>query len=888
MGLKAQDVYAILNGKIEEGGSSTPGQDGFSPTIVENAENNDTTYKLDITTKDSSFTTPNLMGQDGSNGQNGADGQDGTNGNSVIYVEKDEITSQTYADFIDSVGKISIITCNNVTDFAVGDIAIDSYQISDRDNITAQKIVEIDTIGSNYVRGYVKSYIMSGQNGTNGQDGTNGQGVPTGGTAGQILSKVDETDYNTQWIDAPSGSGTGTTNYEDLTNKPQINSVELSGNKTIDELGLIAKAQGADNSGKFLRIDYQGNVVPAKIANYDVASRVYIASHSENLASLYVAFTDGNYDFCMLKINDDSEYSIYLISGAEQNEGAYKFKAFPFSLVSDTDNNVKFITMEGTGLQTIGDTISVNTINIDSSSQEIPIYVRSAAETAALTINSHQSENSFCFAFLTDMHCGYKHYWNESYVVDDTAVENAGQAVKVIAETCPMDVIVFGGDYSDGSYESTHDLAISQIDTSMKLTDLGKGLRPLYLKGNHDDAPYMNTDNRLTTTELFVRIGRRNLTSGAIIDNTNRGNYGYIDYESQQMRLIYLDTDDKPGWESEQVGSGGTNNYLDACNITGKQLKWLANEALDFSDKSNSADWGIIVISHRPLNSDSGTYFDGTNTYTTNVQNAVKILTDYITKSSGNITHNTVTINYDFSNLTSTAKVYCCVHGHNHAYKYNTLGTKAIPSIGCPNVLDGRERPSDDGTTYTKTASTANCTAFCVITIDRVNNKIYADHFGAGYDRQWDWSDPNDNSYTNLLPSAIDIDGTIYNGTGYMSGYRINSSGNTEGDSNFYTTGFIPCTFGDIVYLKNITMQSSASNATNQRISFYDGTKTHIGQTNASSAVNLLSAQTDESDNITKFTVKNFSSLDLSDVIYFRLCASYIGEDSIITVNEEI
>ena len=30
--------------------------------------------------------------------------------------------------------------------------------------------------------------------------------IPTGGTAGQVLSKVDATDYNTQWIEPPSGS----------------------------------------------------------------------------------------------------------------------------------------------------------------------------------------------------------------------------------------------------------------------------------------------------------------------------------------------------------------------------------------------------------------------------------------------------------------------------------------------------------------------------------------------------------------------------------------------------------------------------------------------------------------------------------------------------------
>lgn len=43
-------------------------------------------------------------------------------------------------------------------------------------------------------------------NGTNGTNGTNGQGVPTGGTTGQVLSKVNATDYNTQWV-TPSGGG---------------------------------------------------------------------------------------------------------------------------------------------------------------------------------------------------------------------------------------------------------------------------------------------------------------------------------------------------------------------------------------------------------------------------------------------------------------------------------------------------------------------------------------------------------------------------------------------------------------------------------------------------------------------------------------------------------
>ena len=45
-----------------------------------------------------------------------------------------------------------------------------------------------------------------GPEGPQGPKGDPGPGVAAGGTAGQLLSKVDGTDYNTQWIDPPSGS----------------------------------------------------------------------------------------------------------------------------------------------------------------------------------------------------------------------------------------------------------------------------------------------------------------------------------------------------------------------------------------------------------------------------------------------------------------------------------------------------------------------------------------------------------------------------------------------------------------------------------------------------------------------------------------------------------
>ena len=72
----------------------------------------------------------------------------------------------------------------------------------------------------------------------------------------QIWAAIDE-------LKAGGGGTGGTTNYNNLSNKPQLNGVTLEGNKTLDQVGVLAKNQGANNSGKFLSVGSDGNVVPA-------------------------------------------------------------------------------------------------------------------------------------------------------------------------------------------------------------------------------------------------------------------------------------------------------------------------------------------------------------------------------------------------------------------------------------------------------------------------------------------------------------------------------------------------------------------------------------------------------------------------------------------------
>ena len=71
----------------------------------------------------------------------------------------------------------------------------------------------------------------------------------------QIWAAIDE-------LKAGGGGSGGTTNYNNLSNKPQLNGVTLEGNKTLDQVGVLAKNQGSSNSGKYLSVGSDGNVVP--------------------------------------------------------------------------------------------------------------------------------------------------------------------------------------------------------------------------------------------------------------------------------------------------------------------------------------------------------------------------------------------------------------------------------------------------------------------------------------------------------------------------------------------------------------------------------------------------------------------------------------------------
>lgn len=81
MSLTPEQVLAMSKSYTDKKlGESGAGEDGFSPTIVANADNTATSYRLDVTTEAGTITTPNLIGPQGPQGATGATGPKGDPG----------------------------------------------------------------------------------------------------------------------------------------------------------------------------------------------------------------------------------------------------------------------------------------------------------------------------------------------------------------------------------------------------------------------------------------------------------------------------------------------------------------------------------------------------------------------------------------------------------------------------------------------------------------------------------------------------------------------------------------------------------------------------------------------------------------------------------------
>ena len=103
-----------------------------------------------------------------------------------------------------------------------------------------------------------------------------------GGNQNQILSKKTDTDFDFEWIDNTGGGSGGTTDYNQLNNKPSINGSTLQGNKTAAQLGLV----GAEVGKQLSTNDYTN-------ADKEKLDSIVFVTQATSFADVNAAYTAG-------------------------------------------------------------------------------------------------------------------------------------------------------------------------------------------------------------------------------------------------------------------------------------------------------------------------------------------------------------------------------------------------------------------------------------------------------------------------------------------------------------------------------------------------------------------------------------------------------------------
>lgn len=141
--------------------------------------------------------------------------------------------------------------------------------------------------------------------------------------------------------------------------------------------------------------------------------------------------------------------------------------------------------------------------------------------------------------------------------------------------------------------------------------------------------------------------------------------------------------------------------------------------------------------------------------------------------------------------------------------------------------------------------------------------------------------------FTDVLPSATDTDGSIFNGVGYTRSGYIAASGEYVAASYYACTGFIPCKSGSEIHIGNMNFNSGDSNC---RLVVYDANKKYINHINRNNinAGDTYYFNCRETDNGCIITIKPMALHANAAYVRFSVYHTSIGEYPMVAIDQEI
>lgn len=346
-------------------------------------------------------------------------------------------------------------------------------------------------------------------------------------------------------------------------------------------------------------------------------------------------------------------------------------------------------------IKTIDNALALSNLNDRVSALEgsdVPSYLENNVTTVISELISNCTEKSFVIVFTTDNHYGASNGMNFPQTV---------ATIRAINEKYPVDIVINGGDAINGDEVKATDISrIQEVVGSLRAVN-GYAYT---LVGNHDDGSFTaQTTPLLSEGELYSLFGRHMTMISDFLNNEKV--YGYKDFDSVGIRLIFLDS---------RINTGADGATPATWGYDADQIAWLTADALNTNNQ-------VIIFSHMGVTQE---YSVGNIQPVNGVQvrNAIE------------------------SFIANGGVVIGLFHGHTHwdfiGQYSQTNGFKEV-STGCGRVVSG---PYPSGLYFPtgadmpiREAGTATQELYDVIVIKPKSRKVNMIRFGAGNNRNFDY-----------------------------------------------------------------------------------------------------------------------------------------------------
>lgn len=330
-------------------------------------------------------------------------------------------------------------------------------------------------------------------------------------------------------------------------------------------------------------------------------------------------------------------------------------------------------------------------------------------------------KNALNFAFAADTHF-FSNPKNPRQFGAAT-IDHMRDMAKTAADL-KLDFVANGGDIIAGFKPKKDSLAdLRQIYLAMSQSNL-----PVFVSiGNHDDGTNYSVSKKIkgdseaiTQEEWFDACIADTLKFGATGDAKNpKAKYFFLDFPAKKVRVINLAISEN----NMKLDKNGTFivDSIGFFDISGRQLDWLCRQALDFSDKPDRKDWGVVLLSHQKIGRGMPngkilfSVLDAFQNGKSFAGNAAKGF--YPSK-----------ISCDFSKQ-GKMKILANIAGdiHEDVISYSSLGFVQIEVLNAKNRAESPEAPP-------RNFGQADDASWSIISIDKDANKFRLLRFGAGCD----------------------------------------------------------------------------------------------------------------------------------------------------------